>query len=305
MRNNLLFSLIVGIVLLSVMPVFSQGATHLFSGGWGKEVNQLGIRFPAPNVMPVAPYECIGGYDIDADGRMWFSDSINSMLKCYINKNWSYIMLNYGKLGDLVCFGKKLYVLTRNPDGIAVVSPETGRVDRHIKISFQSPGRLKVLSDKLILIEEQGKGLMICKNDLVALHPAAALEAVATENRLFGVQFNYEPDSRTIISAELADEVQEPETIGLYEAGETIVFSKMAGVFDKKPVLMVVTKSNPEFISFVKLGENAAVENKIQLPVYDCPFLTSSWKLCSDGNLYGFNGTASEGFKIYRSEHNL
>lgn len=305
MQKRFLILFLTGFVITLVSLAAAQNTTLLFSGRWGKEVNQLGIRFPAPGVMPVAPYECVGGFDATEDGSIWFADSVNGMLKCYSNKNWSYIMLNFGKLGELAWAGKKIYVVTRNPDGIAVVSPEKGKVERHIRIDFKSPGRLKVINDKLILIEEQGTGLLVCRNDKAELHPAGSLEAASAENRIYGVQYNFETESRTIIGAEISEEVQEPETIGLFEAGETIIFSKLAGVIGNRPVLMVITKSSPDTVSFLKLGDNAAVEKKVTLPVLDAPFLTTSWKLCSDGQLYGFSGTASEGFRLFRAENSL
>lgn len=299
------FLLIAMISLLTVSPVVAQGTAMLFKGSWGKEVNQLGIKFPSPGVMPLAPYTCIGGYDVDAEGGFWFADSVNSMLKCYKDKNWTYIMLNFGRLGDLASFNKKLYVLTREPDVIAVVSPESGKVERHVKIDFKNPGRIKIISDKLFLIEEPGSGLLICKNDQTTMHPAVTLEAAAAGNRIFGVQFNLEAESRSIIAAEIADEVQEPEMLGLYEAGEQILYIKTAGTIADRPVIMVITRSSPAQISFIKLGDQAMPEKKLSLPVYDAPFLPASWKLCSDGNLYGFSGSATDGFKVYRAENTL
>lgn len=291
--------------LMFAQSVTAQKPVLVVKGAWGKEVNQLGINLPALGVMPIAPYNCIGGYDVDASGEIWLSDSINGQLKLYKNKQWSYILLNYGKLGDLACFGKRIYVVTREPDGVAIINPETGKPEKHIRIEFKNPGRLTVISDKVLLVEEPGTGLWVCKDEKAALHPAASLEAIGTGKRLFGVQFNLENDSRTVISAELSDEVQEPETLGLYEAGEKILFCKMAGIVDEKPVIMTITQSAPATIKFIKFGDNFGLEKQLELEVLDGPFLHTNWKLCSDGNLYGFAGNASEGFKIYRSEHHL
>ena len=147
--------------------------------------------------------------------------------------------------------------------------------------------------------------MLVCRNDQTNLHPAEALEAVADEKRIYGVQFNLEADSRSLIAAEMAEEVQEPENIGLYEPGEPIVFIKTAGLHAGRPVLMVITKSQPATVSFIKMGDNAEAQKTVELPVFEAPFLTASWKLCSDGNLYGFSGSATEGFKLFRSANSL
>lgn len=296
------FLTVIILMFLTMLPVMAENTTLICQGGWGKEVNQLGVRFPSPGVMPTAPYQCVGGYDVDANGMVWFSDSVNSQLKSFKDKNWAYIMLNFGRLGDLVCFNKRLYVLTREPDGIAIVNPENGKVEKHIKIDLKNPGRLKVVSESHFLIEEQGVGLMIYKNDKAVMHPAVALEPVTDGKRIFGVQYNLEKDSRSIIAAEIADELQEPEMLGLYEAGETIVFIKTAGINADKPVIMLVTASQPAVLKFIRLGEAASPEKTVTLPLFETSFLPASWKLCSDGNLYGFAGTASDGFKLLKSD---
>lgn len=305
MKKLSIFLLTAMVCLIATSPILAQGTVMLFKGSWGKDVNQLGIRLPSPGVMPVAPYACIGGFDVDAGGGFWFSDSVNSMLKCYKDKTWSYIMLNFGRLGDLACYRQKIYVLTREPDGIAVVDPAKGKVERQVKIDFKNPGRIKIVSEQLFLIEEPGIGLLICKNGQTTMHPAVALEAAASENRIFGVQFNLENDSRSIIAAEIADEVQEPEMLGLYEAGEEIIYIKTAGTVGNRPVLMVSRRSNPAVLDFIKLGDQATPEKTVSLPVFDAPFLPASWKLCSDGRFYGFSGSVSEGFKVYRAENAL
>ncbi len=297
--------LIILVMMLIAGNAWAKGSSLLFKGTWGKEVNQLGIVLPSPGVLPVAMYQSIGGYDVDTEGGFWFSDSVNGMLKCYKDAGWSYIMLSYGKLGDIACFNKKIYVLTREPDGIAVIDPEKGKVEQHFKIALQNPGRIKIVSPHLFLIEEREAGLLIWKKGTANLHPATALEAAAAANRIFGVQFDFIADLRSVIAAEIADEVQEPEMFGLYEAGEPVIFIKTAGTHGLQPVIMFVTRSSPGEIHFVKLGENASPQKRISLPVLDGPYLTASWKLCSDGRLYGLHGSATDGFKVYRSDDNF
>jgi len=274
-------------------------------GQWGKETNQIGIRFPSPGVMPVAPYQCIGGYDVDEGGRLWLTDSVNRMLKSFKNKEWSYIMTSFDKMGDITCFDQKLYVVTRAPDGVAVINPESGKVEQQQRISFNNPGRIRIFAAGIIGVEEPGVGLWLVRNAKAELHPAVSLEAVGDSKKIYGLQYNFEAGSRTIVSAELAEQPQEPETITLFEAGDNIVFSKMAGLINQRPAFMVVTQSKPAFLSLYSLDQQQQPKKRAELPVLEAPFLTSSWKLCSDNHLYGFEGTATGGFRILRYDNKL
>ncbi len=295
-------SLIMTFVILFISGTITQGAeVSLFvKGEWGKEVNQLGIRFPSPGVMPVAPYQCVGGYDVDDSGRLWLTDSVNRMLKSVKNKEWSYIMTSFDRMGDIACFENKLFVVTRAPDGIAVINPESGKVEQQLRIDFNNPGRIRIFAAGIIGVEEPGVGLWIVRNGKAELHPAVSLEAVGDNKTLYGLQYNFEASSRTIVSAELAEQPQEPETIALFEAGDNIVFSKMAGLLNQRPAFMVVTQSKPAFLSLYSLDQQQQPQKRAELPVLEAPFLTSNWKICSDGRLYGFEGTATGGFRILR-----
>ncbi len=295
-----MFLIVTAVMLLSAVTAV-QGAdvSLVVKGQWGKETNQLGIRFPSPNVMPVAPYQCVGGYDVDESGRLWLTDSVNRMLKNYKNKEWSYIMTSFDKMVDITCFEKKLYVVTRAPDGVAVINPESGKVEQQLRIDFSNPGRIKVFAAGVIGVEEPGVGLWIIRDGKAELHPAASLEAVGDIKTVYGLQYNFEAGSRTIVSAELAAQPQEPETIALFEAGDNIVYSKMVGLIGQQPAFMVVTQSRPEVFMLYSLNQQQP-QKRAELPIFEAPFLTSSWKLCSDGRFYGFEGTASGGFRILR-----
>lgn len=298
MRLHLIAVLL--LVLFAGTGVHGAEINLLVKSNWGKEVNQIGIRFPSPGVMPVAPYECLGGYDVDDKGNLWLTDSINRMIKRYKDKDWFYLMTSFEKMGDISFFNQRLYVVTRNPDGVAVINPENGKVEQQLRIDFRNPARIKVFEPTVIGVEEPGVGLWICRNGKADLHPATALEAVGDSKTLYGLQYNLDAESRTIISAELAEQPQEPETIALFEAGANIVYSKMAGLLNNRPMFMVVTTSNPGVLSFYTLDEQQQPTKQVDLPIFEAPFLASNWKLCSDGHLYGFEGIASEGFKIHR-----
>ncbi|PKL43323.1 MAG: hypothetical protein CVV42_20280 [Candidatus Riflebacteria bacterium HGW-Riflebacteria-2] len=300
-------SLIITAMLLFLAGNAAQGAeiSLVAQGQWGKETNQIGIRFPSPGVMPVAPYQCVGGYDVDDSGRLWLTDSVNRMLKSYKNKEWSYIMTSFDKMGDISCFEKKLYIVTRSPDGVAVINPENGKVEQQLRIDFNNPGRIRLFAAGIIGVEEPGVGLWIVRDGKAELHPAISLEAVGDSKTVYGLQYNFEAGSRTIVSAELATQPQEPETIALFEAGDNIVFCKMAGMLGKRPAFMIVTQAKPEVLAIYQLNPQQQPLKRAELPVFEAPFLTSSWKLCSDGRFYAFEGTATGGFKIHRYDDKM
>ncbi|EKD83591.1 MAG: hypothetical protein ACD_39C00580G0001, partial [uncultured bacterium] len=149
------------LVLFAGTCVHAADISLLVKGQWGKEVNQIGIRFPSPGVMPLAPYECLGGYDVDDKGNLWLTDSVNRMIKCYKSKDWSYLMTSFEKMGDISCFNQRLYVVTRAPDGVAIINPESGKVEQQLRIDFKNPGRIKVFEPTVIGVEEPGVGLWI------------------------------------------------------------------------------------------------------------------------------------------------
>lgn len=209
-------------------------------------------------------------------------------------------MTSFDKMGDISCFNERIYVVTRAPDGVAIINPESGKVERQLHIDFKNPGRLKVFEPALLCVEEPGVGLWISRDGKAELHPAATLEAAGDGKTIYGLQYNFEAESRSIVSAELSAQHQEPETLALFEAGENIVYSKMAGLLSGRPAFLVVTQAKPQIMNLYILDQQQQTVKKAELPILEAPFLTSNWKLCSDNNFYGFEGTASAGFRIMR-----
>lgn len=290
------------ILMLNLMiPVLAQADNIevVVSGRWGDNTDQIGIRFPSPGVMPVAPYQCLGGFDVDNDGTLWVTDSVNRMLKRYHKREWSQVLLNIDKMGDISCYKGRLYIVTRSPDGVAIVDPDNGKIERQLRIGFNNPGRIKVFAEDLVGVEEPGVGLWLCRAGQASLHPASSLEAVGDTSAIYGLQYDLDPASRTIVKAELATQPQEPETIALFEAGDNIVYSKTAGLLGDRPVFIFVTQARSQFINIYLLTDGQ-MHKRAELPVFDAPFLPTAWKLCSDGKFYGFAGNAREGFKLYR-----
>lgn len=274
-------------------------------GKWGKEIDQLGISFPAPGVMPIAPYMSIGGFDVDEKGKLWIADSLNRKIKSFKNREWRYAMVNCESMGDLVHDSGKLFVISRNPDGLMIFDTDKEKVERLIKVSFKSPLRISVINKTTIAIEEQSGGVWLVntESEKSYLHPATSLEACGKGSSIYGLQKNFDSENRSLIQAQLAEKIQEPEVVTTLEfsAESRIIFAKLAGMKGNDPVAMTINAESPDKILFTRIKTNASPQEMASLPIFDGPYLLSSWKLCSDGNFYGFEGTASEGFKIYQA----
>lgn len=274
----------------------------IVKGDWGKKSDQLGISLLAPGVMPTAPFMGIGGYDVSPDGRLFVADSVNRQIKSFQGREWRETMVNAQALGEVCFFKNKLYLISKNPDGVIVFDTAGEKIEKQIKVPFKSPGRIACLDRDLIVVEELAGGIWLIKGDKATMHPAIALQACGNQNAVFGLQKDLLGENFQIIKAEISKEAQEPEVISLIENENRTVFARLAGLIDNDPVIITVSENDPANLKFSLIG----AENKsISLPALDGPYLISSWKLCSDGSLYGFSGHASEGFKIIKSGKNF
>ncbi len=258
--------------------------------------------------MPIAPYMCIGGFDVDDSGKIWLSDSVNRKIKSFHNKQWRYAMVSSEKIGEVDIHKNKLYIISLNPNGYLIFDCESEKVENLIRVPFKTPGRILCLNENLLLIEEiSGGGIWIIENGKAQKHPAVALEACATGDAVYGLQQNFDSEARSIIRAPLAKTLQEPDVIANLEAepGNRFIFSKMAGMIKNNPVTMSINGNTPMQLDFNRLNNSEGTFSKISLPLLEGPYLLSSWKLCSNGEFYGFYGTASEGYKIYHSRKNF
>jgi len=271
-------------------------------GGWGKNSDQLGIKFLAPGVLPTAPFMGVGGYEVDDEGRIFFSDSVNRQIKSYFKKEWRETFSNAEGLGEVCLFSGKLYVISRKPDGFIIFDTSAEKIEKMVKVPFKSPGRIAVANKNLVLIEELSGGLWLIENDKPRLHPAVALQACGNAEAVFGLQKDLLSENLQIIRAEISKEFQEPEVTNIVEVSVRKVFARLVGMFGNSPILATVAADQPEKIEFQRLDDPGLT---ISLPVLEGPYLMSSWKLCSDGQFYGFSGTASAGFQIIRSGKNF
>ncbi|MGM0599492.1 MAG: hypothetical protein ACQETH_06700 [Candidatus Rifleibacteriota bacterium] len=307
MQNFKLLILLAFFLIISISIVSAQNFETLFSGKWGSENNELGISFPARGVLPIAPYMCIGGFDVDPDGRVWFSDSVNRKIKSWKNKQWRYAMVSCEKMGDLDWHAGKLYVISRKPDGFIIFDTKSEKVEKIVKVPFQNPLRIVCLNKDLVLIEEQSGGIWVVKNEQATKHHATSLEACGISNLAYGMQLDLISQNRQIIKAELSEKMQEPEMVtGLeFEPDTRVVFSKMAGMVNENPVAMIIKANAASKMEFLCFNNAKRTFSSISLPVLPAPYLLSSWKLCSDGKLYGFKGDAKKGFKVLAASKNF
>jgi hypothetical protein len=274
-------------------------------GNWGNEVNQLGIRFPSKNVMPIAAGMCIGGFEVEDSGKVWFTDSVNHKIKSFFNKKWHYYMVNSEYLGEVDLYKNKLYIISQNPDGYIIFDTRKEKIEKLVKVPFKTPGKIKCLASNLVLIEDiSSGGIWVIENEKAYRHPAVALEAAGQNRKIYGLQMNFDSEARTIIAASLEKQLQEPEVVANISPRENsrFIFSKMAGLIKNDPVVICIDANSPDSITFSRLNQQTGSFSQLSLPVLDGPHLISSWKLCSDGQIYGFKGTASEGFKLFRAE---
>ncbi|GAB4282579.1 MAG: hypothetical protein Kow0029_28210 [Candidatus Rifleibacteriota bacterium] len=308
MRQYLL-AIIIGTIFTGIISS-EAGAVDkklLVKGKWGTEANELGIRFPSPGVMPIAPDMCIGGFDVDDSGQIWISDSLNRKIKSYKDKEWRNFMVNCDTMGDLAYHAGKLFIVCKKPDGYLIFDTKKEKVENLIKVPFKNPGRIAILRKDLIAIEEISGGVWLIENGNAVMHPADALEAVGNKSFIYGMQKNLGSESYLVMKAELSKELQEPEAVLNLDQpeGKRVVFAKLAGMIDETPVVMMSYSSEPDSLVFFKVDTDPAHRNSISLKILDGPYLPASWKLCSDGKLYGFEGNAKDGFKIYVSEKNF
>lgn len=289
------------LIYSSVEPVKFEGEV-ICRGRWGKQLNQIGLLPPAPGVLPTTSGSGPGGYDISADGTIWISDSVNRKVKSYSAGKWKYIMVNADRLGDLVVHDGLVYVVTRSPDGVIAINPQTGKTEQRFSINFSTPGRLGVFKKGFVGVEDISDGLWLSKGDKSWIHPAAALEAIGNTGHIYGLEYNIVDQSRSVIKTELATQDQEPEFLLLFEIDERIVFNKLAGLIGEDPVIMVVTHDSPSDISFKRLDTRGNIKKTITLPTLHSPwFAAGSWRLASDGHLYGFEGCYKRGFRLLKS----
>ncbi len=295
-------SLILIFLLNFASALFGADTQVIVKGTWGKKTDQLGISFLAPGILPTAPFMGIGGYEVDNNGRLYISDSVNRQIKSYFKKEWRETFVNSEGLGEVCLFAGKLFIVSRNPDGFIIFDTESEKIEKTVKVPFKSPGRIAVLAKNLVLIEELSGGLWLVENEVPRLHPAVALQACGDANAVYGLQKDLLSENLQVIRAEISKEFQEPEVVNIVEISIRKVFARLAGMVGNSPVLATVAADQPDTIQFQRMDGQGQT---VSLPVLEGPYLISSWKICSDGQFYGFSGTASEGFKIFLSGKNF
>ena len=300
--RSILFYLLLSFNLAFTAVYAAEDQSIILSGNWGNKPNEIGISYPSKGVLPTAPFMCLGGFIVSESGDIWISDSINQKIKLFTQGKVKELALSYQGLGELFLHETKLYVTTYKPNGIAVINSKNLKEENHLPINFVTPGRIFITQNQKILVEEVGKGVWITEKGKTQKHPAAALEAIGVQNTIFGTEFNFEKDSRSLIKATLEPQKDEPQMHHLIrtETGGNIIFGKIAGVHQNQPVFAYITEKNPNIYQLVKTDEQGNEERK-ELPISDSPYFLLPFKIGTDGSIYVFSAHPSNGWKIKKN----
>ncbi len=310
MKLRFLFFILICALTFPSNTLFSKEikAETLLKGGWGKNLNEIGINFPSPGVMPLAPFTCIGGLDIFNKEDIWISDSINQSLKFFKNgKLISNFKIESSMCGELAVNDNSVFlVINGDKKGIQILDKKTGTSNRFVPIPFKNPGRISILATDSFVVEESGNGIWFYKNGVTQKHPSGALEAISTGTTLYGTQFNLAENNRLIISCDLSVRLEQPEMYYLFEVSPElrILYSKLCGFFDGNPVLTSIDSGNPNFYSAYLLDKNSGNLKHQGLPILTGPFLSNAWKI-RDGYFFTFTGNPKAGWKVIRIPANF
>lgn len=299
------------LIILLVMTVFSNSVIcyaqkkpefkTVLQGQWGTKDDELGMRVPYGSEMPSVPYDCVGGFTIDSDGCLWIVDSVNRKIKKFTKGKFSKAYkVDNDQIGDIVLFNNHIFVVTSS--GVQIIDAKNGKVISRVNIKMKSPGRIHVMNLNKFVVEDSGNGIWLVENNKAAKHPSTVLEAVGVANNLFGTQYNLEPNNRLIVSCDLTKRLEQPRPLYLYEEPEKtrILYSRLAGIFKNKPVLIAMLSTDVKKYSCFLVEKGRSHLSKMDLPVLEQPFMQVPWKMEADGYLYAFTGTPKGGWKIIR-----
>ncbi len=291
------------LILLAAFPL--QGAddsptpAQILSGTWGTGDSQLGIHFTETDILPGVPFMGPGGFSVDEKGAVWISDGINQKVKRWSEGAVTVFPIEAKKLGDIAVYKGLVYLCTLEPEGVLVINPATGAKEKFHAVPFKSPERLWVSDPDHIAVSDGSAVLWTIVKGAVAKHPAQALEPVGNHLTLFGTVYNLEDDNRKIIRAGWTADRGEPDLFTLFRTpGQKIVFSRLIGMLDGLPTLLVMLASDEDHYFLHTFGANGAVAERIMIPVYPGLSLPSSVIIGGDQNLYSFRADA-KGFSLF------
>lgn len=269
---------------------------------WGSAPEQLGVIFQDKGQLPEGPFMGPGGFRVDSEGGIWIADSVPKAVKQFKPDGAVRVYPVKGaKLGDLYLFDKEIAVVTGSPDGIAFIDRSTGSETRRIDAPLGMPGRLAVFDKEHVALAIADGGVRTFIGGKAELHPAGALEPVGTAETLYGTLYDFDAKSRAIIRAGWTGETSEPNLFARYAVSDddTIVFSRLLGMADGFPVLMLVTRSEPAVYLIVKFDKDGKPVAEIRIPIYAGSHLPAAWIQGDDGFLYAAEAD-EKAFRIRR-----
>ncbi len=306
-RRAMVTGWVAGVVLMLLgslaCPPFvtaSDVTEVILQGTWGSAPEQLGMRPPSPGVLPDAPFQGPGGFRVDAAGAVWITDSVNRAVKVFREGRVDLFPIDAGGLGDLDLVGDAVAVVTRDPDGIILLRQQDGAEVRRIPVPCRSPGRLQAVDDQRLLLDDLAGGLWWIREGTVATHPAEAMEPVGTAERLYGIVYDFDQSSRKIVWSGWKDEASEPEMFALLRVpGQRIVFTRLLGLQDQTPWVLVVTTGEPGTYRALHIGADGKVAKETRLPVLTGTWLPAWWVAGPCPVVYGFRSD-TQGFTVIR-----
>ena len=297
--------LLLCMLVMLLAPGLTQAADEapLYRIPWGKGPAAVGLRFPEPGMLPSTPFLGPGGFRIDTDGALWVSDSVNRRIKRFApGQPVRAFPVRAAGLGDLEVTAEEVYVVQRGPFGVARYEKASGDLKTVVAIPYRTPGRLRVIASTTLLLKEEGSRLWTVVNGKPVAHPAEALEPVYNGTHLFGVQYEFLDDSRRLLACRLEYRPAEPDQFTLFQTpGRRIVFNRLAGIRDGRPVLLVLFADRPDQFEVYSFTANGRPDLSGTLPVLPGCGLAAPWILGPDGNWYGLSPDL-KGFSILRRE---
>ncbi|NLI75702.1 MAG: hypothetical protein GX442_04580 [Candidatus Riflebacteria bacterium] len=290
---------LLGVACVTRAPA-SDVAEIVLQGGWGSQPEQLGLTMPAPGMLPEVPFQGPGGFRVDAQGGVWISDSVNRAVKVFREGKVEIFPIPATGLGDLDLCGEAFYVCTRSPDGIFVGRQDDGGEIRRIALACRSPGRLQVVDENRILLADGDGGLWWIRNGEPGRHPAEVMEPVGTAEHVFGIVYDLDESSRSIVRSGWTEQESEPGMFALLKfPKERIAFSRLLGLQDGNPWVMMVMASNPGQYRVFRLDGDGKVVREARLPVLTGAWLPAWWVAGPCPVVYGFRSDP-QGFSILR-----
>lgn len=272
----------------------------VFSGTWGTATNQIGLQLAAPDMPPQGPFMGPGGFRVDSDESIWFSDSVQGAIKHYVKGRGESFPVAAKKLGDLFVTPENIYLCSLEPQGINVYEKKSGKLLRVIPVPFRTPGRLLVADNDHIAVEETGGGLWIIVSGKPVLHQAEAMEPVGDSANLYGTLFDFDLSSRKIIKAGWDEKTAEPTLFALPTfKGRKIAFSRLIGATPAGPWASWLLASSPSSLTLTRFKGDGKVDATLDIPLLSACYMSSTLIVGNDGRIYGFQSDLM-GFSVYR-----